>query len=157
MEQLREWCRYICFAAIGCSAIQLLIPKGRTGKLFRLLTLTFFLCSMILPFFKLTSSLPLNIEFLPEDIVSEQLSDKVTEQLRGQVEQVVKQVAEDCLANRGVTAEKIVVQTDIADSGSIYIQQVTVFVDKQSLAAALPIRDVLKTQLETTVYIQVSE
>lgn len=156
MELLREWCGYVCFAAVGCSAVQLLVPKERAGKLFRLLTMTFFLCSMILPLFRATSSLPLNVDLLPEDMVSEQLNNKVNEQLQNQVEKVVQQIAEDCLVNRGVTAEKIVVQTDIADNGSIYIQQVTVLVDKQILAAALPVRDVLKTQLETDVQIQVT-
>ncbi len=154
MESLREWSGYVCFAAVGCSVVQLLLPKEGTGKLLRLLVSTFFLCSLAMPLLEFRTQLSLDVDFLPQEIVSQELDEKVNEQLHRQIETVVCQITEECLAIRDVVPEKITVKTDTSETGGIYIQQVIVYVDKQSLNVAMTVRDVLETQLETDVLIK---
>ena len=154
MEELRGWSIAVCFAAVGCAAMQWIIPKEKGGKIYHLLVTTFFICSMIAPLLTFTVDLSLNMEWLPEASVSEELNDIVTEQLTRQVEGRVKEIAEECLSYRAVTAKEITVKTDISENGNIYIQQVVIYVDKQKVAGALAVRDVLEEQLGTTVSIR---
>ena len=141
----------MCFAAVGCAAIRLLVPEGKTGSVYRLLVMTFFVCSMITPLLDLTVELPLDATWLPQEIVSEQLTEKVTEQLSKQVEESVKTMAEECLAYRDTKAEQIVVKTNVSDEGNIYIEQVILYVDKHEVSKALAARDVLQQQLQVPV------
>ncbi len=154
MDGIREWGAAICCAAVGCCVLQILIPKNGVGKLFHLLLITFLLCSMISPLLKVSTSLPLDVDFLGDQAVSDALTEKVNEQLQEQVKTTVTDMVQECLATRNVTAETVTVTTALADNGSIYIQQVVIVVDKRNLNAALPVREVLKTQLNTDVIVQ---
>ena len=151
MEQLREWCVGVCFGAVGCCAAQLLVPKNGVGKWFRLLTVTLFICCLMVPLLNLRGDLSLNAAWLPTEVVKTELENRVNEQLCRQVEATVTRLANECLEQRGVTAQKITVQTDISSEGSIYIEQVVLTVDKQNVAVALTVRDVLKQQLGAPV------
>lgn len=157
MDGIREWGAAICCTVIGCSVLQILIPKNGTGKIFHLLLVTFLLCSILLPLLKLTTDIPLDVDFLDEEIVSNALTEKVNEQLQEQVKEAVLKIAEECLATRNVTAETVSVITDLADNGSIYIKQIVIEVKKDKLNVALPVRDILKAQLNTDVIVRSSE
>ncbi len=154
MDGIREWGAAICCTTIGCCVLQILIPKNGTGKLFHLLLVTFLLCSILLPLLNLSTTMPLDVDFLGEEAVSDALTEKVNEQLQEQVKRVVTDIAEECLATRNVTAETVSVITDIAENGSIYIKRVVIEVERKQLSAALPVRDILKIQLNTEVTIQ---
>lgn len=151
MEGIRAWSAAVCCGAVGCCAIQLLVPSSGTGKIFRLVTVTFFLCCMVLPLWKIGSLDDLSVEFLPADIVSYELNERVEEQLKVQVQETVMVLVEEGLAVREVQAKKITVHTDTLEDGSIYIQQVDVVVDKQDVSAAMVACEMLEKQLETTV------
>ncbi len=145
----------MCFAAVGCSAIRLLVSEGKTGKIYQLLVVTFFICSMITPLLQVSVDLPLDVEWLPQEMVTEQLTEKVTEQLAEQVKERVTAITEECLSYREAKAEKIVVKTNVSKEGNIYIEQVVIVVDKKQVPRVLGVRDVLEEQLGTTVSIRV--
>lgn len=63
----------------------------------------------------------------------------------------VRQMAEKALENRGAKAEKITVTMDTSEDGGIYIQQVTIYLDKQNKPKALAAREVLEQQLGVSV------
>ena len=151
MEELREWCVCVCFGAVGCCAAQLLVPSNGVGRLFRLLTATLFICCLTVPLLNMRADLSLNAAWLPQEVVAEELEERVNEQLCRQVEKTVTQLANECLAQRGIRAEKITVQTDISSEGSICIEQVVLVVDKQNVSVALAVRDVLRQQLGAPV------
>ena len=151
MEQLREWCVCVCFGAVGCCAAQLLAPPKGAGRLFRLLAATMFICCLASPLLSMRADLALQAEWLPQKVVVEELEKRVNEQLCRQVEETVQQLATECLEQRGITAEKITVQTDISSEGSICIEQVVLVVDKQNVSVALAVRDVLRQQLGAPV------
>ncbi len=154
MEGIRAWSVSLCMAALGCAAVRLLVPKNGNGKVFHLITATFFLCCMLMPLLRVQSVTPLDIHGLPEEVKADLLEDVVTRQLQAQVESTVTALAEEGLAARNVTAKKITVITDITAEGIIYIQQVTITVDKQTVSIARAVGEVLEQQLQTTVLVE---
>ncbi len=157
MNEIRAWGAAVCVAALGCSAIRLLAPKAGSGKLFSLITASFFLCALVLPLMKLTSLPDLNLDFVPQDIVDGLLEQRVNEQLTVQIESAVTQVVNEALAARNITAKKVEVMTDTSETGGIYMKQITIHVDKQSVPTAAVVREVLEKQLETTVVVKTEE
>ena len=153
MNALKQWATMLCVAALGCTALQQVIPKNGTGKLFRLVIATFFLCCLMVPILKITSQISLDTQFLPDTVISQELDNKVTEQLKKQVERATERVVAEALDNRHVAAKKIRVNTDTRENGSIYIQHIDIFVDKQHVPAALVAENVLEKQLDTEVNI----
>ena len=53
MNSVSQWAAGLCVAAVGCTALQMLAPKGGLGKLFRLIIAAFFLCCMASPLLSL--------------------------------------------------------------------------------------------------------
>ena len=154
MNDIRAWSIAICLATLGCAAMRLLAPKVGSGKLFSLITSSFFLCALVVPLLKIVSVPNLDVEWLPPDIVAEQLDDRVTKQLTVQIEKAVSTVVEEAMAARNIEPKNVEVVTDISWSGGIYMKQITVYVDKQNVPIALTVREVLEQQLETTVVIE---
>lgn len=157
MKDIRLWCSLVCFAALGCTAVRLLAPRNGSGKLFQLITVSFFLCCFISPLLNLSSSTALSVDWMPPKTVSELLDKRVTKQLQTQVEEAVEKIVSTAFLERDITTQKIVVETDISSEGSIYIKQITVTVDKQSVPVSMVVREVLMKQLETTVTIKTKD
>lgn len=154
MEQLKEWCTFLCFAAVGCCAVGWLVPKNSIGRILHLLVLTFFLCSLVSPLLKLSGELSLDTKFLSDDLISEALDEKVTEQLQRQIATVVEQLVEEALSYREVKPKKVEVKTTTSSGGSICIEQVVIWMEKQEIAAARAAKQALEERLGTEVVIQ---
>lgn len=154
MESIRTWSVAVCLAALGCAAMQLLAPKAGTGKIFRLVIATFFLCSLLAPLLALPSWEELDFGGVPEFVTTELLEDTVQQQVERQVQTATRTYLEEALAERGVSAEKIEVDTDISEDGGIYIQRIVVTVDKQTVPVAKLVGEVIGNRLETTVTVE---
>lgn len=154
MDSIKAWAAALCIAAIVCAVLQMLAPREGTGKVFKLILSAFFLCCLIMPLLKAGSLTRLDISSLPGEVQAELLDDQVNQQLMRQVQTTVEQLARTTLESSGVEAEKIEVKTDTSEEGSIYIQQVTVTLDKQSKPKALAAREVLEKQLGVSVVIE---
>lgn len=157
MNEIRAWSVAVCMAALGCSAIRLLAPKAGSGKLFSLITASFFLCALALPLLNIAALPELDVDLLPPDIVTGLLEERVTEQLTIQVQAAAAAVVDEAMAARNITAKKVEVITDTSESGGIYMKQITIYVDKQSLPIAAVVREVLKKSLDTTVVLKTEE
>ena len=154
MDGIRAWSAALCLVALGCSAVRLLAPKNGTGKLLQLIITTLFICCLLMPLLKLRSFEALDIRGLPDEVTSELLEDTVTQQLQRQIEDAVTALTEQRLAEQEIIAEQIAVQTDISAEGGIYIQHVTITVDKQTVPIAKTVGEVLAKQLNTTVTVE---
>ena len=55
MDGIKAWAIALCAAAVGCSLLHMLAPKGGMGRLFKLIIAAFFLCCMIAPLMNLKS------------------------------------------------------------------------------------------------------
>ena len=84
-------------------------------------------------------------------VVADVLEDTVTRQLETQVREAVTTLMNEAMSERGVQAKKIEVETDISVGGDIYIQHVTVTVDKQNVPQAKLAGEVLSTRLKVPV------
>ncbi len=157
MSEIRAWSAAVCVAALGCSAIRLLAPKVGSGKLFSLITSSFFLCALAVPLLNIHSLPELEIDLLPPDIVTGMLEERVAEQLVSQVEAAAVAFVDEAMATRNITPKKVEVITDTLESGGIYMKQITIYVDKQSVPVAAVVREVLEKQLETTVVLKTEE
>ncbi len=155
MTELRTWGIAVCMAALGCSAVRLLTPGNGTGRLFQLVVNTVFICCLLMPLPGLFSAASLDIDGLPKEVTADLLEDTVTDQLRRQVRETVTALVEEGMSARGVTAKKITVLTDTSAEGGIYIQQVTIAVEKQTVAVAKTVGEVLAEQLQATVCVEV--
>lgn len=157
MSDIRAWSAAVCMAALGCSAVRLLAPKAGSGKLFSLITASFFLCALALPVLNIRSLPKPEVDLLPPDIVTGLLEKRVTEQLTEQVEAAAVAYVEEALATRNISPKKVEVMTDTSDSGGIYMKQITIYVDKQSVPIAAVVREVLEKGLGTTIVLKTEE
>ncbi len=157
MNEIRAWSAAVCTAALGCSAIRLLAPKAGSGKLFSLIMASFFLCALTLPLLNIQSLPELDVDLLPPDIVAGLLEERVTEQLTEQVKTAAVAFVNEAMATRNITSKKVEVITDTSESGGIYMKQITIYVDKQSVPVAAVVREVLEKSLGTTIVVKVEE
>ncbi len=157
MNEIRAWSAAVCMAALGCSAIRLLAPKAGSGKLFSLITASFFLCALVFPLLNIRSLSEPELNLLPPDIVTGLLEERVTEQLTEQVKAAAVAFTEEALAARNVSPKKVEVMTDTSDSGGIYMKQITIYVDKESVPLAAVVREVLEKSLGTTIVLKTEE
>ncbi len=157
MSEIRAWSAAVCIAALGCSAIRLLAPKTGSGKLFSLILSSFFLCALALPVLNVGSLPQLDIGLLPSDITAGLLEERVTEQITEQVEAAAIAFVGEAMAARNITPKKVEVVTDTLESGGIYMKQITIYVDKQSMPIASVAREVLEKSLDTNVVVKAEE
>ena len=153
MGGIQEWAAALCVAAIACSLLQLFAPKNGTGKILRLIITGVFLCCMLAPLLQLKAVGSLELPDLPNGVDGEVLDRKIEEQLKRQVSQAVQQLSQRLLEKQKMTAEKIEVKVDTAENGSIYIEQVIVYLDKQSSSRATTARLLLQQELGVSVMV----
>lgn len=156
MNDIRAWSTAVCMAALGCSALRLLAPKT-CGNVFSLVVSSFFLCALVLPVLQFYTVSSPDISFLPPEIQSDLLQEKVNTQLQEQVKEAAESLVNEAMAVRGISAKKVEVTTDISTEGGISMKQVTILVDKQTVPIAAVVREVLERQLVTTVVIKTEE
>ncbi|MCI8554467.1 MAG: hypothetical protein HFJ80_05925 [Clostridiales bacterium] len=154
MEAVREWAVGLCAAAVVCTILQMLGPKEGMGRIFRILTVAFFICCLTSPLLKLKSLGELSLPRIESSGSSERLQDQVEAQLSRQIDLALKQVADDTLKNYGIAAAKITAQTDTSEDGGIYITRITLYLDKQNIQKAIAAKQVMEQRLGTDVYVE---
>lgn len=155
MDTVTKWAAALCVAAIGCTVMQMLAPKGGLGKIFKLITAAFFLCCLISPLLSMKSILTLQTNDLPGEVSADVLQDRVKEQFKNQINIALQKAAEQTLANYHIPIAKIEADMDTGADGSIYINSVTVYLDKQNIAMAVAAKQVLEQRLGVTVNVKI--
>ncbi len=157
MEAVRSWAIGLCVAAVGCAVLQLLAPKGGLGKLYHLLTAAFFLCCLVFPILAFQNLPELSIDTLPEEIQQSMLEERIRQQLVEQIDEALQTTTAQVLESYGFQAEKVVANTTTSEEGGIYMDSVTVYLDKENVRHALTIRLLLEQRLGVTVTIADAE
>lgn len=151
MDGIKGWAAALCVAAIGCALMQMLAPKDGMGKIFKLMLGAFFLCCMTMPLLQLRSISGLDIGSLPSEVTTSCCRKRWTPSFAARW----KPRSDSWRRRRSKAAaskqEKIAVTTDTSEDGGIYIQQVTIYLDKQNKPKALAAREVLEQQLGVSV------
>lgn len=154
MEGIKAWACVLCVVAVGCAMLQMLAPKDGLGRIFRLIIAAFFLCCMLAPLLSLRDIPQLNLDLLPESVSADLLQQRVNEQLTRQMNAALLQVANQTLNGYGIEVQKVEVNTDTSENGSIYIKQVILFLDKQNIGNAVAARQKMSERLGMDVIIQ---
>lgn len=157
MEGIKGWAAALCVVAVGCTLIQYLAPKGGMGRIFRMMIAAFFLCCLVSPLLSLKGLDQLPLDLLPEEVQADMLQEKVDEQLKKQVSAAVEGIVSTALDNYHLKAEKIETNTDTSEDGSIYMKQIILYLDKQSLSKAATVKQVLEQRLGAPVVLRTAE
>lgn len=155
MDSVTSWAAALCAAAVGCTALQMLAPKGGLGRLFKLITAAFFICCLATPLLSMKSILKLDTDGLPDEVSADVLKERVNEQFKEQVTAAMQKVAKETLANYGITPAKVEVTMDTDENGSIYISDITIYLDKQSRYKAITAKQVMEQRLGVEVTVTV--
>lgn len=147
MDAIKGWAAALCVVAVGCTLIQMLAPKDGMGRIFRILIGAFFLCCMVSPLLSLRKMTNLDLNLLPAEIQSSLLEDKVKEQLDRQISAAVEKIVNQAMENYNLNAEKVETITDTSEDGSIYMKQIILYLDKQSMAQSAAVRQALEQRL----------
>lgn len=147
MDAIKGWAAALCVVAVGCTLIQMLAPKDGMGRIFRILIGAFFLCCMVSPLLSLRKMTNLDLNLLPAEIQSSLLEDKVKEQLDRQISAAVEKIVNQAMENYNLKAEKVETITDTSEDGSIYMKQIILYLDKQSMAQSAAVRQALEQRL----------
>ena len=151
MDKVTSWAAALCVAAIGCTALQMLAPKGSLGRLFKMITAAFFICCMAVPLMSFRS-VDLNLDNIETEVSSnDDLNNKVNKQFEEQVTAALKQVADSALEQYGIKVSKVKVNMDTNEDGSIYISGVILYLDKQDSSKCLVAKQVMEEKLGVEV------
>lgn len=148
METITSWALSVCGAAIGCSVVLMLAPKGGLGNLLRLAVSAVLLICIVRPLGEIISAddewwkIP-NIE-----AKSSELNDTVEEQLCMRVEQAVYDL---CVSQYGDAVEKVEAVTDISETDGIYMKHIRVYTKQDAAHKTTVIQQFLERETGLTV------
>lgn len=157
MADIKAWAAGLCLVAIACSMLQILTPKTGTGRIFRLTVGAFFLCSLLAPLLSMTSLLRLDASLLPETVQDDVLQQRLMEQLDEPLQTALQAACEEALAPHRLSVKKVTAVMDTGGDGRIYIDHITVLLDKQQARSERTIRRILGDRLGTDVEVTVEE
>lgn len=153
MGDVKTWAVALCGAAVACAALQMLSPKGGMGKIFSMMMAAFFLCCMVSPLLSMKSLLTLDIDDRLSLPSGTELQQRMQEQLESQATASLYTVCTNAMKNYGVKIEKVELNMDTSEDGSIYISQVIIVLDKQNMKYAQTTQQILTQQLGVKVKI----
>ena len=126
MEALNEWTLALCACAAAVSLAEMLLPEGAVKKTaYFVLSLITATC-LISPIREI-NELSIGIETHAEQPYTDWFS-RVTED---EFAANIRKILEDTLSSIGVKAEKIYVETDISEDGSVYINKARITIDER--------------------------
>ena len=154
METIRNWALGLCTAAIGSTVLLALVPKRGVGKLLPVLASAFLLCLLVAPLASIAELPALSLEKAPVEIQDGMLTDRLNRQMRDQMETAASSIADTVLQAYGYAAKKVTIGTDISAEGYIYMDRITVYVDKENAAHAGAIRTLLQQRFGVSVTVE---
>ncbi len=155
MNAVTGWAAALCTAAIGCTALHMLAPKGGLGRLFKLLTAAFFLCCMVSPLLQLKNISSLSLDILPEEVSAEALQERVNAQFERQVTAALEETARQTLQKYSIEPAKVEIKMDTDENGGIYITKIILYLDKQNADGAIAAKQAMEQRLGVEVDIAV--
>ncbi|MDD2361917.1 MAG: hypothetical protein PHH84_03015 [Oscillospiraceae bacterium] len=157
MDSITRWAGALCFAAVGCTAFQILAPKKGMGKIFRLLTAAFFLCCLASPLLSVKSIIKIDFKNLPRVASTYDIQEKVKEQFKSQVNAALELTARQTLSEQNIELGKIEANIDIDEDSRIYINGVVLYLDKQSRSMSLTAEQLMEERLGVDVTVMIIE
>lgn len=153
MEGLAGWAISLCTVALGCTAVQMLAPKGGMGRLLHMILAAFFLCCLIKPLLTVPE-LP-TLTFPEISVTDEVLArEQFRELLQKETDRVLEKRITALLASYHVAVERVETDMNISADGAIYMRRILVYLNEQNIAQATTVYAILKQQLDIPVTVR---
>ncbi len=154
MADIRAFAITLCAVSLGCTVLQLLMPKGSFGRLFSMVVAAFFLCSLLAPLSHLMNGETQSVPPTEMTLSEEELRNLYYKQLHQKTEETLSVRVKQILASYDVAVSKVELDMHISDDGDIYMRRIIVYLDKQNSSKATTVRTVLEQQLKLTVSVR---
>ena len=156
MDSINAWAISLCAAALVCTILGMTTPKNSTGGLFKIITAAFFLICMLTPLSRLPDLMnAVPPAAVPAPTANDTLNDTIADQLRSQTETAIMKILREPMAEHGILIKKVTITMDTDETGSIYINGITIFPDKQNNPPLLSVREIAERTLGTGVKIDI--
>ena len=129
MYFFKNWILTICVVTIAVTLIEMLITSDKMNKIINLLLGAFFIISVIAPLKNLKFEYPKE-RYKLENSISESFSETVKSQSTDLCKNNIKNLIDDLLKKKGISAQKIKVFMDTTEDNCISISKAQIFIDK---------------------------
>ena len=137
MEIIRQWAVSICFAAVVCAIVMMIVPPGSTEKVFRITVSAFFICCAALPIISNFSdiNLELNLSFEQNEDIASDIAEKMDEQIINEIEFQLSNSAKEIFNkyNCDATAEFSVIAND---DRQVSVKEIKVYIPSDEVDKA---------------------
>lgn len=120
----------ICFSAIACSILELLVPNGKLEKTVKFVFGAFMVCAMIIPICNIASKINFNFKQYNDIKVENKFKSKVDEQMKKAINEKIETLVKESLKEKGIEIIKVEVFTDTNEDNSISINKVRIYIKK---------------------------
>jgi|GEM_PF-1329270 len=156
MDSINAWAISLCAAALVCTILGMTTPKNSTGNLFKIITAAFFLVCMLTPLSRLPDLMnAVPPATPPAHAANNELNGTIAEQLCTQTEAAIMKILREPMAERGILIKKVTITMDTDETGSIYINGITIFPDKQNNPPLLSVREIAEQTLGIGIKIEI--
>lgn len=151
MNSVKSWVVMLCLISVFVTLTELIMPNGKMEKVIRLVLGTFMVCAIISPI----SSLIRNVDFDFRDIASEVsvYEQKTDEDALNMAKANIRDLVTKLLEQNGIKPQRIEINMDKNEMGSIDITKITVYLFGSDRANATKAQGVIKDNfnIETEV------
>lgn len=137
----------ICFSAIACSILELLLPSGKLEKTVNFVFGAFMVCALIIPIFNVVSKINLNFKQYGELKIENKFKRKVDKQVKDAVNKKTETLIRESLKEKGIEIIKVEVFTDTNEDNSISINKVRIYIKKGDEIISKQIRKQVEKKL----------
>ena len=103
MSAIKSWSVTICVVSVICTIIEILFPKGKMEKIFKVVLGVFMLCSLLVPLKKTLSNINFDAK-KPENFIKDKgkLKSTTDDQIKIAAQNKLKRTVEKILTAKGV-------------------------------------------------------
>ena len=158
METIKEWAFTVCITMVGAALFSMLVPKGSMKKTVQFTISLFFLVSIVSPLIQ--SPLTLDFESLlgsyDNQSVQANVENTANEQIKSLAAKKTEDVVLEKLKEKNVQPEKIAVNVNINEDGSICINDISIFLYKENAQEQKNLQTFIESELEieTQVFVE---
>lgn len=152
MTAVKSWTLLICILSIISTLFEMLLPRGKIEKIFKVVLGIFILCSLLMPLKALSSSMKFNSKnekvFVKEE---NKLKNIIENQMKISSEVNLKSNIKNLLKRKNVKPEKINVIMDTDNNNCISIKNIEVYLSEGDKNK----KDTIKNELEKVLNLKV--
>lgn len=152
MSAIKSWSVTICVVSVICTIIEILFPKGKMEKIFKVVLGVFMLCSLLVPLKKTLENINFDAK-KPENFIKDKgkLKSTTDDQIKITAQNKLKRTVEKILAAKNIKPEKINVIMDTNQESCISIKKIEVFLSRGDENK----KDTIKSELEKNLELKI--